>query len=512
MKRHKNLIAVLLLTFFFVSLDRFFFDWLLWQIPNESAWSSNFFHGYEYQYRDIQKRWRNSSLKKILIIGSSIAAYSLQPDLVRNELNSKFNMDADVEILSFAGMTPLDVYMLKEKISLLKPDLVVYPVNFIDFRIHRNYQIHPDGASSVTKDWEFLQQDALHYGNAPQSRIFYPCETISEFFSILSWEVLAEHLSACLATSYRYRDVYYENLKYFYNHRFGRNTSYHGYIGVQIPERISFLGWTGKTFSFEIQKYMKEEGFYIQVVPEILEKKPLEIQFYENGSLVQKEIFDSPGWKKIVINSKLPISNHVTAQLSNTWTPYQAKEDRFDYSLDEMGVRLQQNFGRKVPDRNYQVYREERKEDLRFESQTDESYNAYFHFRLLDFLEKRPGIQYFHSIRNAKILLSREPFFRTTQLHYLEKAVNAYSSSGMRVLLINNPENPLTLQLYKNSDWYKGYLHFLQSISSNAVHYLDWNSMLKAQDFSDFHHFTYPAMERMNPIYSKEIYLLLNQK
>ncbi len=488
MKKHWNLIAVSLLIFFFACVDRFFFDWLLWQIPNESAWSSNFFHGYEYQYRTIQKKWKNSSRNKILILGSSIAAYSLHPDLVKEELKSQYNLDVDVEILSFAGMTPLDVFMLQSKISLLKPDLIVYPVNFIDYRIHRNFQIHPERAS-LTSDSEFLQQDALHYGNAPQSRIFYPCETIGEFFFNLTWEVLAEHLSSCMVTSYRYRDVYYENLKYFYNHRLGRNTSYHGYIGVQVPERISFLGWTGKRFSFEVQKYMKEEGFYIQVVPEILEKGPLEVLIFKKDDLVQKEIFDSPGWKRIILKSDLAISTFLTTELSNIWIPYKAKEDRFDYSLDEMGVRLQQNFGRKIPDRNYQVFREERKEDLRFVSQSDESYRTYFHFRLLDFLENRPGLQYFHSIRNAKILLAKEPFFKSTQLSYLEKLTKAYASSGMKIFLINNPENPLTLDLYQDSNWYQGYLQFLQSLSSDSVYYLDWKSMLRVQEFSDFHHF-----------------------
>jgi hypothetical protein len=48
-------------------------------------------------------------------------------------------------------------------------------------------------------------------------------------------------------------------------------------------------------------------------------------------------------------------------------------------------------------------------------------------------------------------------------------------------------------------------LIFLKSLAGGTVHFVDLHSVLPMQGFSDFHHFTYPGMEQMNPIYAKEI-------
>ena len=68
---------------------------------------------------------------------------------------------------------------------------------------------------------------------------------------------------------------------------------------------------------------------------------------------------------------------------------------------------------------------------------------------------------------------------------------------------MNNPENPLELNLYKDSEWYKDYLHFIQNFQSILVKFYDQKeSVPKTQDFADSHHLTYQGSERMVPIYS----------
>jgi hypothetical protein len=72
-------------------------------------------------------------------------------------------------------------------------------------------------------------------------------------------------------------------------------------------------------------------------------------------------------------------------------------------------------------------------------------------------------------------------------------------------LLINNPENPISLDWYKNSLWYEGYLQYLKNLQNSSVKFIDLKENLRMQDFSDYHHFTYPGMVKMNHIYCEEI-------
>ena len=74
------------------------------------------------------------------------------------------------------------------------------------------------------------------------------------------------------------------------------------------------------------------------------------------------------------------------------------------------------------------------------------------------------------------------------------------------VLLINNPENPLAMDWYEKSVWYQNHLLFLKSLESgNEIKFIDFRNNLKMQDFSDFHHFTYSGMVKMNSHYGDEI-------
>ena len=305
---------------------------------------------------------------------------------------------------------------------------------------------------------------------------------------------------------YRYREIYWQNLANLYNHRYSRNTSYHGYAGVQIPEGINSLGWTGKTFSFVPLQYMSEEGFYIQIVPEIVEKEKLTVTLTNALQRIQTISFTKSGWYKIVLDKKFMEDNtRVTVVLSNTWVPNLAKEDRFDHSEDNMGVRLQQTFGLEKPFQNQQYTRERRMEDDRYINMEDDQYEKYFYYRLLDNLPNRPGIAYIHALKNAKERLASETFRPTIHYQYLQKFTGNTSNSSLKVLLINNPENPISLRWYKGSKWYQDQLTYLNNLSSNHTTFIDLHNFLRPQHFSDFHHLTYPAMEFMNSVYGNYI-------
>jgi len=170
-----------------------------------------------------------------------------------------------------------------------------------------------------------------------------------------------------------------------------------------------------------------------------------------------------------------------------------------------MGVRLQQNFGLINPIQNQQYTRPVRSEDLRYLGMGDAQYERYFYYRLLEGLEKRPGIGYLVALERAKKRIASESFRPLFHLGYLKKISETFQRKGIPLVVINNPENPISLSWYKNSKWYTDYLIYLQSLETDKVQVWDLKEALPMQGFSDFHHFTYDGMLQMNSIYAKRI-------
>jgi hypothetical protein len=497
----------LYILFYVLLIDQLVFNFLLWKLPNESPWGTNHFFNFVYEYRSIKNKPKLK--KRILVIGSSIAYYSVDRFELSKSISNSLNESVEVEYLSYAGMTPLDAYLLKNKILELKPDLIIYPLNFIDYRLHRAYVLNHSQTNEKANDKELLL-DALNFGDAPQSKFVFPFETLKEFAFDLTYKRNSSYLVSSLFYFYRYREIYFQNLKNLYNHRFGKNLSYHGYAGIQIPERVNSLGWTGEEFSFFTKEYMYTKGFYIQIVPEILSKGFLDLNFYdEQNNLIQKESFTSSGWKKITLKEKVKF---LKCKLSNTWIPFQATEDRFDYAREKMGIRLQQTFGLEYPQSEKHYLREERSEDLRFQNMSDSEYDEYFYFRLLSDVEKRPGIRYIWALKNAKDRISGESFRPTIHFQYLKKFTDEISKKEIPVLLVNHPENPISLSWYENSTWYKSHLEYLRTLENDSIKFVDWRNKLPRQDFSDFHHINFSAMNKLKVFYTEESIQILKKK
>lgn len=505
----KNVKILFTLLFFVVVLDEIFFGNLIWNLPNESPWGTNHFFNFVYELKKIEKKEKTK--KRILAIGSSISYYSIDKKKFEDEFKKSYKEDVELEYLSYAGMTPLDAYLLKEKIISLKPDLVLYLINFIDFRLHRAYVLNPNKTNFETDDYDLLL-DALNFGDAPQSKFAFPFETLKEFLFTIPIERSSDYLAAFMFRFFRYREIYFQNLKNLYNHRFSKNISYHGYAGVQIPERINSLGWTTGSFSFETKSYMYEEGFLVEVIPEILKKGFLEISIYDSNSVLKQKInFSKTGWQKITLDSKIKLGSFVKAVLSETWKVSEATGDKKDYSHDLLGIRLQQIFGLDKPLNDMQYVREERLEDLRYLSMNENEYTKYFEYRLLSDFEQRPGIRYLIALRDAKIKLSSEKFRPVLHFGYLKKFSSHMEQNKIQTLIINHPESPISLSWYENSIWYKDHLNYLKSLDSKNVKFLDWRNELGFNDFSDFHHTTYSGLEKLNPRLVEETKTILGK-
>ncbi|EOQ87042.1 hypothetical protein LEP1GSC202_0130 [Leptospira yanagawae serovar Saopaulo str. Sao Paulo = ATCC 700523] len=487
---------------FLLGIDYLFFRKIQFLLPNESPWNTNHFFNFLYEYERIRSLPKTK--KRIIIVGSSVAYYSIDAKALEKVLFEKYSLDVDVFYLAYAGNSPLYVYLLLGWLEPLAPDLVVYPVNFIDYRLHRTYVLFPEGRNDTVEE-SVMVQDALTFTEAPQSLWVFPWETIREVGSAMDMETFSRYLVSSAFHFYRYKDIFEQNLQNLFQHRFGRNTSYHSYMGVSIPEGVNGLGWTGKQFSFFPTKKMEEKGFWLEVTEFLLSGSTCQIEF-SNGETKQIVELNQPRWTKIQLDPAFfRAKKQITATLARVWYAHEASGAYLDYHWDPMGVRLEQTFGLEKPKNGVQYIREPRTEDFRYSGMDDETYTRYFYYRLLEGLEKRPGIGYLVALKNAKERIRNEKFRPIFHFDYIQKIADHFRNRNISFLLINNPENPISLRWYEGSDWYKDHLQYLQSLESGSVHFWDIHNALPMQGFSDFHHFTYVGMEQMNSIYAERI-------
>ncbi|TGM06530.1 hypothetical protein [Leptospira jelokensis] len=498
----KRIVFLICFLVFLVGIDFLFFRKIQFLLPNESPWNTNHFFNFLYEYERIRSLPKTK--KRIIIVGSSVAYYSLDAKALEKSLLEKFSLDVDVFYLAYAGNSPLYVYLLLGWLEPLAPDLVVYPVNFIDYRLHRTYVLFPEGRNDSVEE-TVMVQDALTFTEAPQSLWVFPWETIREVGSAMDMETLSRYLVSSGFSFYRYKDIYEQNLQNLFQHRFGRNTSYHSYMGVSIPEGVNGLGWTGKQFSFYPTKKMEEKGIWLEVTPFLLSGSSCQLEFSNGETKLVVELRE-PRWTKIHLDPAFFRENkQITATLERVWFAHEASGAYLDYHWDPMGVRLEQTFGLEEPKSGVQYIREPRTEDFRYNGMDDETYTRYFYYRLLEGLEKRPGIGYLVALKNAKERIRSEKFRPIFHFRYIQKIAEHFRNRNLPFLLINNPENPISLRWYEGSGWYKDHLQYLQSLESGSVHFWDIRNALPMQGFSDFHHFTYVGMEQMNSIYAERI-------
>ncbi|TGL55636.1 hypothetical protein EHQ59_04300 [Leptospira kemamanensis] len=499
----KKRIGILLcfLVFLF-AVDFLWFRKLQFLVPNESPWNTNHFFNFLYEYERIRSLPKIK--KRIIIVGSSVAYYSIDANRLENTLREKYSLDVDVFYLAYAGNSPLYVYLLLHWLGPLQPDLVVYPVNFIDYRLHRTYILFPEGRNDAV-DESVMVQDALTFTEAPQSLWVFPWETLMEVGSEMDWETWSRYVVSSTFTFYRYKDIYEQNLQNLIQHRWGRNTSYHSYMGVFIPEGVNGLGWTGKQFTFLPTKKMQEKGIWLEVTPYLLAGSPCKLTF-RNEKREQVVNLKETRWTNVRLDPNFFQDNlPITATLERVWFAHEASGAYLDYHWDPMGVRLEQTFGLEEPKSGVQYKREPRTEDFRYNGMDDKTYTRYFYYRLLEGLEKRPGIGYLVALKLAKERIAKEEFRPLFHFRYLAKIADHFRKRNVSFLLINNPENPISLAWYEDSKWYKDHLDYLKSLESGSVHFWDIHGVLPMQGFSDFHHFTYVGMEQMNSIYAERI-------
>ena len=175
---------------------------------------------------------------------------------------------------------------------------------------------------------------------------------------------------------------------------------------------------------------------------------------------------------------------------------------------EPLGVRLARNTGRS----EYRSSgRELRREDERYLRMTAEEYDASFARRILKF--DRAGMQYLHALEMAKRIWSVRNFDgELPAARGFEEFRNKLAKSGVRLLVINSPENPISLAWYGDSVWYRSYLEFLKNGPGRLYSFSSEERSLRRQLFYDYHHLSFYGAREFTARLSRTVASIMREE
>lgn len=530
-----------------LGMDRLFYGWLIFVPANSIGWDSHRWYNFEYQFRYLEKKEKKRPL--VLIVGSSIAQYSVQRHILEPLLKKT---GAEVEMLAHAAMVPVDLRNYAERIRGLHPDLVVYITNPADFDLERYvppWEAGPEYSEMAAEDYLQIRYPV---------NLFYPAKFAMED-RFISMDKRASLAARGLFYSLRFKDDWREPVEFSF--RNGPLRSYLNYQGIEIPEGIFREGYTGGCFRFPSSALI--DGVFLFEVPAVLSReKEFSVrvfrvtgsssanpfrQYLWNGqadmvrpefvSALEKAAADPvsldgsrlcsvPGGAKFVHEFKTSQAGWSKLAL----LPYESEDYFVELShvsngekalrmpaggavYTGRGLRLPGNFGLKEKrERDYYV-RRRFLEDSRYSRMTAAEYIRDYDERIQpsDWREeKHIAHRQLNQVRISKYLLNLYDFRITRQFRELEATLSQFDAP---LLIINNPENPVSFEEYSGSRWYRGYIDYMNGLpaKSDRVHFLDLGGRLKENDFIDPHHLTFDGLLRMAPVYAREIESVLQR-
>lgn len=491
--RRRPSLAFLAWAFFFLCVLEFaFFRNGLWYLPDETAWAGEAHYHFEHALQEVERQPRAGEFR-VLVVGSSVALYSVLPAELEHGLRSHLRSGRlRLHLLAHQGMTPLHLRTYLSRLLATRPDLIIYPLNPIDLKLERPvlegwmeglYAGHEENRAETLAAYE------SYLVSQPEFKEIAPFSHMRYYWRTLHRSLLAQDLLAGLVASYRYRDFAATSLGLLFENRLTRGRSYLYYAGVPVwGGNVTARGWTGREFSLPFTAPFREQGLLLEAPPGlhracalrgIVPHLSLEIC---DGRACKKETHAlTVGWQTIPI---LESGNWLKATLSCT---FHSEEE-----ATELGVRLARNAGRSWPAPRDDE-REPRSTDDLYAAMNEAAYRRSFEERLLNF--ERPGMQYLHSVQIARGVWAGRAFDpELPAAAALREIVNRLQQAGVPLLLINSPENPLSMQWHGSGPWYRTYKEFLGALAEQAPgpgRLLDLDQEFRMQDFYDYHHLTY---------------------
>ena len=488
-------------------LDWFIFSFLFLQIPNELEWDTSPWYNFLQKKETIQF---DKNKKPILVTGSSVALYSYLPQDVDREL-LKSGLNTQSEFFGHVAMSPTDLYYYADEMISKKPDMILYLVNPGDFQMDHFQKQNDDGFGEYSEDRRIRE-----YAKRHPIKYYYPLDFLLDNFTQLKKVEILPLLTKSILYVNRYRSFISDPIDVYLERHTRSGRSYHNYTGSNLTPIQWRKGWTGQEFLVVCGLKTKTEFSETIFIPSNLET---EIKIFNQSVELFKTSFNKVGWYKIQFSiperlqaDTIDLTFKISAVVSSNVIDNKVYGREYFY-----GIRLSQNFCKSVIEKDISFTRIDSMDDQVLKLMTNEEYaQEYFEKMYKDadqYIDKsktipvRPEIQRLYHLHNVKKFLNTKGKLRWSEFGYLEKAAEKFHKANIPFIIVNNPENPLELNLYKDGEWYKDYLEFYQELSSKyGIKFYDRkDSIPMGQDFIDSHHLTYSGAVKMSPIYSSII-------
>ena len=524
-QRRIFLVAVFIIFTAAILLDRLVFGRFIFEIKNTSGWDSYRWYNFEYQLQKIEKGAPADDTRKLLlVIGSSIAQYSVQKDMLERDLYKLSGESYRVEILSHAAMLPTDMKHYAGRIRAVHPDRILYLTNPADIDLERFIPPWEFGENyQVNSHRDYLE---IRY----PMKIFYPGRHALETLDMRSFENTLALLGRSLFYSIRFRKDWFEPVKFSLLPPDQPRKSYLYYQGIPLKEGIFREGLTGKCFSFdlgrdtlyaEFRKKLMNQHFRVRFYARKKSDRILPGRYetdisykYKSACRIDPEyrfLFDfkpdRDGWKNIPLK-KIGDDEEYFAVLSHVEEISGETVQGGLASFRGKGLRLPGNFGLKKNVENDIFFRRRGLEDVRISSLNDDEYIDDFYRRIQPQDWRKPENSAMHQLNTLRLGKFYTDWIEFEEIYQLkELGVFLQILEDVPVIIVNNPENPITADEYMGNSWYRGYLKYYKTLQSRYknVHFYDISREKKLQHFIDSHHLTYDGMVELSPEYARII-------
>ena len=523
------------------ALDALGFRLLFWRLPNETAWESEPHYNLEYRLRRAERE-RPTDEFRILVIGSSIGAYSVLPRRLERLLRDSDPAPAflkgkrpRVHLLVRQGTNPMNLLALTGRLLDLKPDLVIWPLNMVDFRLERPMALKiqpeilsPGPLSEPQKEQkqaalELMKKDLLEH---VEFRQFSPAGTLRHFFGDLSGDGRSAAILSILFASYRYRDLVPKAPGRLFSNRLSRGRSYLHYAGIPIlAGGINHRGWTAPVFGLQVTGRLLERGLELEASPKLWTAPGArgQTEQVQAPRLEFWRLISRPGAARTAVCESRPGESLGKINLKSGWQNVDLRgagvrvgdflclrvSPGFYSELfaDILGIRLARNMG-VGPRSDRHTLREIRREDELYLRYSPKEYNESFQTRVMGF--ERAGMQYLHALKATKDSFRTRAFDESWPTLQAFRQTKQILCAKVPLIVVNSPENPVSLAWYGESNWNKDFLKFLAQPPETAAsglssdlssgrgnfRFYDASKLSPRGEFYDFHHLSYFGAER----------------
>jgi len=437
------------------------FPFYFWRIPKLSGTSDDYSYQFLYDLHDLQTH-RPPGLR-MLAFGSSVTS-AFDPYQIAGLLERDFPDRAiEVRRILRPGSKPSDYHLLwQTELAPIRPDVMVPVFNLVDY---------------INPGFERSLKPGIRY-------ILPPWQTLKARYDLIpGFAEKVEMVVASVSNLYRFRKPIRSTI---HDHAKLVRSWWRG--GGNEPYGVYPDGYTKPRFGVPVS----DELEYFVDPRWIDQRGRARLRFLHDGELLATRDDAEPGWHRISLSGVgSGAKGLLDVEIEGGWSP-RADGDE-DFRL--LGVRLREGLvdpsaaQRRPPLRYPPVRPSDTKQLLRMRGARGEAYEKIWQKTLAaddDFGHR------FRLYRKAKLERSRTKFAPTQEFDEMRKMVREMAGKGIRVVMINTPENPL-LEGVVTSQFYRDYLAFFASIaaSSDRISFIDLHDQLPPEDLNDWHHLNY---------------------